>query len=300
MKRFGKSLRKLRIEKGLTREELCGDESELSIRQLARIESGESIPNLARAVYIARQLQVTIDEITGGESLELPKRYQELKYVILRIPTYADEATLDVREAQFDEIFETYYDNLPEEEQVVIDCLQSKFEVYKTGDINFGVDILQDYIDQIMLRSIYRLNDLVILDLYLTCAVVSKFAYAYFDEHLFETVASRLLTQRENLQLSDKFWLNHVVLNATYVCLRLKKAEYIQSLLNLSQQIMRETQDFQKMPLYYMYRWKCCLWIDKKPDEAVLYYQQAIHFSELIDAKHLTQLLREEWKKDSH
>ena len=39
---IGKKLRRLREEKGLTREVLCNDESELTVRQLVRIEKGES------------------------------------------------------------------------------------------------------------------------------------------------------------------------------------------------------------------------------------------------------------------
>ena len=43
---IGKKLRRLREEKGLTREVLCNDESELTVRQLVRIEKGESLPSL--------------------------------------------------------------------------------------------------------------------------------------------------------------------------------------------------------------------------------------------------------------
>lgn len=94
LKHFGSKVRNLRVTRNITREDFCGDETELSVRQLARIESGQSIPNLTKAHYIAKQLNVKLDILTGGESLELPKRYKELKYLILRIPTYADAERL--------------------------------------------------------------------------------------------------------------------------------------------------------------------------------------------------------------
>ena len=37
---IGKRIRTLRTEKGLSREAFCGDEKELTVRQLGRIETG--------------------------------------------------------------------------------------------------------------------------------------------------------------------------------------------------------------------------------------------------------------------
>ncbi|MCC9843981.1 helix-turn-helix domain-containing protein, partial [Streptococcus agalactiae] len=155
---FGSKVRNLRVTRNITREDFCGDETELSVRQLARIESGQSIPNLTKAHYIAKQLNVKLDILTGGESLELPKRYKELKYLILRIPTYADADRLKLRECQFDHTFEEFYDNLPEDECLAIDSLQAKFEVYQTGDINFGVEVLCECFDKVKYKEKYTLN----------------------------------------------------------------------------------------------------------------------------------------------
>ena len=106
LKHFGSKVRNLRVTRNITREDFCGDETELSVRQLARIESGQSIPNLTKAHYIAKQLNVKLDILTGGESLELPKRYKELKYLLLRTPTYGDQVRLDRKNDYFDEIAE--------------------------------------------------------------------------------------------------------------------------------------------------------------------------------------------------
>ena len=48
---IGKKLRRLREEKGMTREVLCNDESELTVRQLVRIEKGESLPSKKIRIY---------------------------------------------------------------------------------------------------------------------------------------------------------------------------------------------------------------------------------------------------------
>lgn len=110
----------------------------MSVRQLARIEKGQSVPTLNKVGYIAKVLDVTIGELVDGKNLELPTRYKELKYLLLRTPTYGDEKRLQRQTSYFDEIAERYYEVIPEEERLVIDCLQSKIDVHFSDDVNFG------------------------------------------------------------------------------------------------------------------------------------------------------------------
>ncbi|HEP4110397.1 TPA: transcriptional regulator Rgg4/ComR, partial [Streptococcus pyogenes] len=167
LEHFGGKVKVLRLEKRISHEDLCGDESELSVRQLARIELGQSIPSLSKVIFIAEALNVSVGYLTDGADLELPKRYKELKYLILRTPTYMDDGKLQVREEQFDEIFEDYYDKLPEEEKIIIDCLQATLDTLLSENTNFGIDLLQEYFNQIKTKVRFRQNDLILLELYL-------------------------------------------------------------------------------------------------------------------------------------
>ena len=45
MKNFGSKVKALRKDKGMSQEELCEDQSELSVRQLIRIEGGRAAPS---------------------------------------------------------------------------------------------------------------------------------------------------------------------------------------------------------------------------------------------------------------
>lgn len=253
-KSFGKKVRSLREECNLTREEFCEDESELSVRQLARIETGQSIPNLEKVHYIANRLGVKIGILTDGEEMALPARYEELKYHVLRIPLYGNSKRAEEREKEFDEIFENYYDALPEIERVIISGLQSKFEVYQTGNIDFGLTMLEEYFNQVSLKKKYSLNDLAIIDLYLLCAVVSGFDAAHFDQNNFIKICKCLLKQSENIPTKDLFLLNNVLLNCSSLLLQIDDLEILDDLLTYSYQIMTNIQDFQKMPMYYFYR----------------------------------------------
>ena len=60
---IGKKIRELREQRKMTRELLCEDETRLTVRQLARIEAGDSIPSLLTLEFIAHQLRIVMYQI---------------------------------------------------------------------------------------------------------------------------------------------------------------------------------------------------------------------------------------------
>ena len=60
---IGKKIRELREQRKRTRELLCEDETRLTVRQLARIEAGDSIPSLLTLEFIAQQLRIEMYQI---------------------------------------------------------------------------------------------------------------------------------------------------------------------------------------------------------------------------------------------
>lgn len=107
MNSFGEKVRGLREEKGLSRPVFCGDESELSVRQLVRIEKGEFRPTIKTLEYIADRLEIP-SYVLMPDYKELPKRYQELKYVLLHHPDYGDKELQEQKEEYFDEILRIF------------------------------------------------------------------------------------------------------------------------------------------------------------------------------------------------
>ena len=60
---IGKKIRELREQRKMTRELLCEDETRLTVRQLARIEAGDSIPSLLTLEFIAQQVRIEMYQI---------------------------------------------------------------------------------------------------------------------------------------------------------------------------------------------------------------------------------------------
>ncbi len=102
---LGEKIRKLREEKNLTRETFCNDESELTIRQLARIEKGESFPSFSKLKYISSTLGVPISVIIDESQMILPSRYLELKHRLIHFMTYGDEERMNLKDALFSDIY---------------------------------------------------------------------------------------------------------------------------------------------------------------------------------------------------
>ena len=170
---IGKRIRTLRTEKGLSREAFCGDEKELTVRQLGRIETGNNLPSLAKLDYIAEVLGVPISQLIDERLLIVPKEYLKLKTKLIRQSIHGDEEKVRQREAIFEDIQERFYDQLPEDEQVAVEVLQAIDDVYVSENAEFGEGLIEEYFNQTLLQTEYSVNDLLILYLYFLSNAIS-------------------------------------------------------------------------------------------------------------------------------
>lgn len=134
---IGKRISALRAEKGLSRERFCGDESQLTVRQLARIEAGESLPSFAKLTFIAQVLDISLSELVSEEIETLPAAYTKLKRQLIRSSIYGDKERARERDDLFD-LIQTYDEQLPEEEQLAIAILQAASDTHATESKDFA------------------------------------------------------------------------------------------------------------------------------------------------------------------
>ncbi|VHF26402.1 Cro/CI family transcriptional regulator [Streptococcus pyogenes] len=298
LEHFGGKVKVLRLEKRISREDLCGDESELSVRQLARIELGQSIPSLSKVIFIAKALNVSVGYLTDGADLELPKRYKELKYLILRTPTYMDDGKLQVREEQFDEIFEDYYDKLPEEEKIIIDCLQATLDTLLSEDTNFGIDLLQEYFNQIKTKVRFRQNDLILLELYLAYLDIEGMDGQYSDKIFYDSLLDNLSEQFEQFELDELFIVNKIIIDISSLSLKNNRLDNLEKAIEMSQKIMAKIQDWNRMPILKLIEWKYFLIKQKDIIKAEQSFMKACLFAQMTADQYLENKLIQEWEKD--
>ncbi|HER1767494.1 TPA: transcriptional regulator Rgg4/ComR [Streptococcus pyogenes] len=298
LEHFGGKVKVLRLEKRISREDLCGDESELSVRQLARIELGQSIPSLSKVIFIAKALNVSVGYLTDGADLELPKRYKELKYLILRTPTYMDDGKLQVREEQFDEIFEDYYDKLPEEEKIIIDCLQATLDTLLSENTNFGIDLLQEYFNQIKTKVRFRQNDLILLELYLAYLDIEGMDGQYSDKNFYDSLLDNLSEQFEQFELDELFIVNKIIIDISSLSLKNNRLDNLEKAIEMSQKIMAKIQDWNRMPILKLIEWKYFLIKQKDIIKAEQSFMKACLFAQMTADQYLENKLIQEWEKD--
>ncbi|HFZ7270021.1 TPA: transcriptional regulator Rgg4/ComR [Streptococcus pyogenes] len=297
LEHFGGKVKVLRLEKRISREDLCGDESELSVRQLARIELGQSIPSLSKVIFIAKALNVSVGYLTDGADLELPKRYKELKYLILRTPTYMDDGKLQVREEQFDEIFEDYYDKLPEEEKIIIDCLQATLDTLLSENTNFGIDLLQEYFNQIKTKVRFRQNDLILLELYLAYLDIEGMDGQYSDKIFYDSLLDNLSEQFEQFELDELFIVNKIIIDISSLSLKNNRLDNLEKAIEMSQKIMAKIQDWNRMPILKLIEWKYFLIKQKDIIKAEQSFMKACLFAQMTADQYLENKLIQEWGK---
>ena len=142
-KEIGKKIKAARLNSGQTQADICDDESELTIRQLARIENGQAMPTVPKLMILSKKLGISVQSIVDLEKIEIPKSYLKLKKELIDVPTYADKDRIKRKEELLEKIGEEFYDDLPEEEQLLVDVIQARFDVYASSDASYGIALFR-------------------------------------------------------------------------------------------------------------------------------------------------------------
>ncbi|MGT2799564.1 helix-turn-helix domain-containing protein [Streptococcus marmotae] len=293
-KEFGAKVRRLRENLGITREQFCEDEVELTARQLMRIEAGQSKPTLSKITFIAQRLGMTLYQLMP-DYVELPSRYTKLKYDVLRVPTYGKPELVEKREALLEEIYDDFYDRLPEEEKIAIDAFRSALDVAETQTAHFGQEIIDEYFFQIRQKDSYKINDLLIIRLY-----IERIKYWQEEEQFpdFLELLEVLVHQVDVVIAEDLFVLRDVLMAAIGILGKSGKYEFFPRLFKALDDIMMMSQDFQKKPILSMLKWKYELFHTKNREQATFYYEEAINFAQLIGNTYLAERLEAEWQEN--
>ena len=298
MNELGDKVRLLREEKGLSRPVFCGDESELSVRQLVRIEKGEFRPTIKTLEYIANRLDIP-SYILMPDYKELPKRYQELKYFLLHHPDYGDKELQEQKEEYFDEIFEYFYDDLPRDEKVLVDCLQAIDEVRATDNEEYGLSLVDEYLEELCNQSEFSFSDFLKIRLYFLCSYLEYIKIGQLAiskqiqlQSMFQKVCDRV----EKIHTEDLFLVRDVLFAGLGSCELLNDLELFKLAVEKLNWISEKTRDFQKQPIVLMLEWK--YYIQTDYDTAKQKYEEAKMMARMFGNEKLIVSLDNEWAED--
>ena len=291
---IGKRIRTLRTEKGLSREAFCGDEKELTIRQLGRIETGNNLPSLAKLDYIAEVLGVPISQLIDERLLIAPKEYLKLKTKLIRQSIHGDEEKIHQREDIFEDIQERFYDQLPEDEQVAVEVLQAIDDVYVSENSEFGEGLIEEYFNQTLLQTEYSVNDLLILYLYFLSNAIS---FKRNDDVL-KKVRNNIVTIIDCSDNTYMHLLQRVLIAILLYQLRNEYYEDISVIFSFLREIMMEIQDSNLKPTVDYLEAKYYLYGEKDKEKALQYYEKAISGAEFFNDMNFKNRVIEEMKEE--
>lgn len=295
---LGDKVRLLREEKGLSRPVFCGDESELSVRQLVRIEKGEFRPTIKTLEYIADRLEIP-SYVLMPDYKELPKRYQELKYFLLHHPDYGDKELQEQKEEYFDEIFENFYDDLPRDEQMIVDCLQAIDEVRATDNEQYGIALLDESFEELWNQREFSFSDLLKIRLYFLCSYlenIKKGQLSIREQQKLQLMFQKVCNNVENSSTDDLFLVRDVLFAGLGSCELLNDLELFKLAVEKLNWISEKTRDFQKQPIVLMVEWK--YYIQTDYDTAKQKYEEAKMMARMFSNEKLIVSLDNEWAED--
>ena len=295
---LGDKVRLLREEKGLSRPVFCGDESELSVRQLVRIEKGEFRPTIKTLEYIADRLEIP-SYVLMPDFKELPKRYQELKYFLLHHPDYGDKELQEQKEEYFDEIFENFYDDLPRDEKVVVDCLQAIDAVRATDNEQYGIALLDESFEELWNQREFSFSDLLKIRLYFLCSYlenIKKGQLSISEQQKLQLMFQKVCNNVENSGTDDLFLVRDVLFAGLGSCELLNDLELFKLAVEKLNWISEKTRDFQKQPIVLMVEWK--YYIQTDYDTAKQKYEEAKMMARMFGNEQLIVSLDKEWSED--
>lgn len=298
MNSFGEKVRGLREEKGLSRPVFCGDESELSVRQLVRIEKGEFRPTIKTLEYIADRLEIP-SYVLMPDYKELPKRYQELKYFLLHHPDYGDKELQEQKEEYFDEIFECFYDDLPRDEKMIVDCLQAIDEVRATDNEQYGIALLDESFEELWNQREFSFSELLKIRLYFLCSYlenIKKGQLSISEQQKLQLMFQKVCNNVENSGTDDLFLVRDVLFAGLGSCELLNDLELFKLAVEKLNWISEKTRDFQKQPIVLMVEWK--YYIQTDYDTAKQKYEEAKMMARMFGNEKLIVSLDNEWSED--
>ena len=187
---IGKRIREERERQGLTREHVCDTEEELTVKQLMRIELGRSLPTIVKLQYISDKLGVSLNYLLGETKLDIPEDYYQAKYKLMKSPVYGDLERIKKKLQDIEEIYEKYIDILPEDELLTIDIIERTLNFMTEGEENAIETIFEDYLNQVLKKEEYTLNDLLLIKYYTFQCQVGD-----YDKEIVESFRCKLINQ---------------------------------------------------------------------------------------------------------
>ena len=291
---IGKRIREERERLGLTREQVCDTEEELTVKQLMRIELGRSLPTIVKLQYISDKLGVSLNYLLGETKLDIPEEYYQAKYKLMKSPVYGDLERIKKKLQDIEDLYDNYIDILPEDELLTIDIIERTLNFISEEKKEDLVEIVfEDYLNQVLKKEEYTLNDLLLIKYYSVQCQGSS-----YDKATIEHFRMKLIKQRlQGDELSNVELLGALSAIAGIYVMH-HDYKNMKTIVDKMYEVMHSIMQHSYQPGIAMLEAKYYLFYENNRDKANELYNKAILLAEAFDDQVFIKNLKIEMEKD--
>ena len=290
---IGKRIREERERIGLTREQVCDTEEELTVKQLMRIELGRSLPTIVKLQYISDKLGVSLNYLLGETKLDIPEDYYKAKYKLMKSPVYGDPERIKKKLKDIEELYDNYIEFLPEEELLAIDLLEKSLDFMIREEDSIIEYVFEDYLTQALKKETYSLNDLLL---------ISHYAYrcqdSNYDKGIIDEFRRKLIKQE--LQGEELFNIKLMGALTSIAGIYVMHHDYkdMKSVVDKLYEIMHSCMQHSYQPGIIVFEAKYYLFYENNRDKATELYNTATVLAEAFGDQVFIKNLKMEMEKD--
>ncbi|MTQ56400.1 helix-turn-helix domain-containing protein [Streptococcus salivarius] len=289
---IGKRIREERERLGLTREQVCDTEEELTVKQLMRIELGRSLPTIVKLQYISDKLGVSLNYLLGETKLDIPEDYYQAKYKLMKSPVYGDPERIKKKLKDIEELYDNYIEILPEDELFAIDIIERTLNFMVMEEDSLIESVFEDYLTQALKKEAYSLNDLLLISYYaLRCQ-----DYDY-DKGIIDKFRRKLIKQE--LQGEELFNIELMGALTSIAGIYVMHHDYkdMKSVVDKLYEIMHSCMQHSYQPGIIVFEAKYYLFYENNRDKATELYNTATVLAEAFGDQVFIKNLKMEIKK---
>ena len=285
---IGLRIKTERERQQMSREVLCLDGAELTVRQLIRIEKGESLPSLDKLSYIAKRLGKNITDLLDHDNITIPDEYYEMKNRLIKFPTYRNPERIKAKLALIEEVYEKFFELLPEEELLTLDILENILSFTSWEESPKVEEIYEDLFEQVKRKRKFSTNDLLVIDYYF----FHLYGRKQYDKKLFERIVKRVLNQE--IWTDDVY--NIVLFNDLMAIAALKIfhnsfSDFL-TVVDKALAVIEKSQFYSYKPSVFVLKAKYELLHKGNKKEAVENYDKAIMFASVLEDSVLEESIK--------
>ena len=290
---IGKRIRQERERQGLTREQVCDTEEEITVKQLMRIELGRSLPTIVKLQYISDNLGVSLNYLLGETKLDIPEDYYKAKYKLMKSPVYGDPERIKKKLKDIEELYDNYIEILPEDELFAIDIIERTLNFMVMEEDSLIESVFEDYLTQALKKEAYSLNDLLLISYYaFRCQ-----DYDYDNERI-EKFRHKLIKQE--LQGDELFNVELIGALSAIAGIYVMHHDYkeMKSVVDKMYVLIDKTLQHAYKPAVLIFEAKYYLFYENNRDKATELYNTATVLAEAFGDQVFIKNLKMEIKKD--